>query len=50
MIQNPNLLQSFLLILYLSMITKFIYNYAYKIVEKQMLDYLDYNLFETNED
>ena len=43
MMQNVNVLQSFPLIFYLYKETN---NCAYKIVNKQMTDYLDENLFE----
>ena len=54
MIQNANLLQSFPLILYLYTPTKYylqvyLNNRAYKIIDKQMIDYRGENHFETDE-
>ena len=53
MMQNMNLWQSFLLILYLfvkaNIPTIYLDNCVYKIVNKQMADYLDENLFETDD-
>ena len=50
MVQNVNLLQSLLLILCLNMKTNYLQVYldncAYYIVNKQMMYYLDDNLFE----
>ena len=53
MMQNMNLWQSFLLILYLFVNANipaiYLDNCVYKIVNKQMADYLDENLFETDD-
>ena len=53
MMQNMNLWQSFLLILYLFVKANiraiYLDNCVYKIVNKQMADYLDENLFETDD-
>ena len=56
MIQNGNLFESFLLMLYLFMKTIifvlyyiFLSSCAYKVADKWMIDYLSDNLFETNE-
>ena len=47
MIKNMNLLESFILIPYLYMKTNITCKYIYvKIINKQMADYLDENLFE----
>ena len=54
MIQNANLLQSFLLILYLYenkyYLQGCLYNCGYKIINKRMIDFLGENPFETDED
>ena len=59
MVQNVNLFQSFHCIIYngslfvdekKKYLKTYLDNFAYKVADNQMADYLDDNLFETDED